>query len=281
MILKRIFTICSAILAFTISAQNFQGVATYKTAAKLDFKMKGDQMTPDMQKRINERMAKAMQKEYELKFDKTQSIYKEVEALDEQGGPGRGGMRMFTSIMGGSGTIFKDTREKKQLEQTEFFGKVFLINDSLKNYDWKLEKGTKQIGAYTCYKATYTTEVEMASFFVGDADENKDSAQKVEIKERVVTVWYTPQIPISQGPGDYWGLPGLILEVNDGTNTILCSKVVLNPKEKVEIKAPSDGEKVTAEEYREIMEKKLREMEEMYGGRRGRRGGHGITIEMR
>jgi GLPGLI family protein len=50
-----------------------------------------------------------------------------------------------------------------------------------------------------------------------------------------------PEIPVSQGPEGYWGLPGLILEVNDGKTVLLCSKVVLNPKVKAEIKAPSKG----------------------------------------
>ena len=31
----------------------------------------------------------------------------------------------------------------------------------------------------------------------------------------------------------YQGLPGLILEVNDGELTIICSKIVLNPEDKV------------------------------------------------
>lgn len=57
-----------------------------------------------------------------------------------------------------------------------------------------------------------------------------------------MTAWYTPEIPVNQGPENYWGLPGLILEINDGTTTILCSKIVLNAKEKVEIK-PSKKEK--------------------------------------
>jgi GLPGLI family protein len=54
-------------------------------------------------------------------------------------------------------------------------------------------------------------------------------------KETIVTLWYTEIC--NQGPDKYWGLPGLILEVNDGKTVILCSKVVLNSKTKAEIKA--------------------------------------------
>ena len=81
------------------------------------------------------------------------------------------------------------------------------------------------------------------------------------------------QIPVSQGPGEYTGLPGLILEVNADKTTVLCTKIVLNPTEKKEIKAPSKGKEVTRKEYNDIVKKKMEEMREMYGGRRGR--GHG------
>ena len=83
--------------------------------------------------------------------------------------------------------------------------------------------------------------------------------------------WYTPQIPVNQGPGEYWGLPGLILEVNPDKTTILCTKIVLNPAEREEIIVPSKGEEITQEAYNKTITQKIEEMREMYGGRnRGR-----------
>jgi len=92
-------------------------------------------------------------------------------------------------------------------------------------------------------------------------------------KEVEVVAWYTMQIPVNQGPADYWGLPGLILEVSSGRTTILCSKIVMNPAEKEEIERPTKGKEVTRKEYNEIIKKKMEEMREMYGGRN--RGGRG------
>lgn len=69
------------------------------------------------------------------------------------------------------------------------------------------------------------------------------------------------------------GFAGLILEVNDGTTTILCSKIVMNTKDKVEIKPATKGKQVTQAEYDEIVKKKMEEMKEMYGGKRGPGGG--------
>ena len=90
-------------------------------------------------------------------------------------------------------------------------------------------------------------------------------------KEIVVTAWYTPDIPINQGPENYWGLPGLILEVNEGKTIILCSKIVMNTKEKKEIKAPSKGKEVTQAEYDKIVTEKMAEMREMNQGQGGGR----------
>ena len=88
-------------------------------------------------------------------------------------------------------------------------------------------------------------------------------------KEITITAWYTPEIPISQGPENYWGLPGLILEANDGKTTILCSKVVLNPKDKAVIKAPTNGKVISQKEYDETVVKKMEEIRKMNSGRNG------------
>ena len=97
-------------------------------------------------------------------------------------------------------------------------------------------------------------------------------------KDRIVTAWFTPEIPVSHGPGPYWGLPGLILEVSDERTVILCSKLILNPEEKVTLSAPSKGKEVTQAEYAKIMEEKMGEMSERFRARGGR--GEGIQIRI-
>lgn len=278
------------VFSFAISsnAQNFQGIATYHTATSLDMKMKVDssKLNPEMEQRMarmKQMMSKALQKEYELKFDKVSSTYTEVETLDEGGGPGRrgGGMKMFANIMGGNSSYYKNTSTKELLEQTDLYGKEFLVTDSLTDWKWKLGKESKKIGSYTCYKATAIRTMKTATFSRGAEGENE---QKEEVVEQEIIAWWTPEIPISQGPRNYWGLPGLIMELNDGKTTMVCSQVILNPKEKVEIKIPKDGKKVTNKEYAEIMKDKMEEMQEVYGGRgrgKGRGRGGSFTIEMR
>ena len=86
-----------------------------------------------------------------------------------------------------------------------------------------------------------------------------------------VTAWYTPQIPVSSGPDVYWGLPGLILELNAGRTTMLCTEVAINSEEPIKIKAPAKGKKVTRDEYTDIVKVKTQELKERFKNR-GNRG---------
>ena len=274
----------------THAQKDFQGMAVYESkTSTADFKSRFEgnrDITPEMQKMIEERMKKMFEKTFFLNFDKSASIYKEEEKL-EAPGQGGGGFRMMSSMMGGGGTYYKNVKEKIYKVDKEFMSKEFLVKDSLNTYKWQMTGETRVIGGYNCFKATAVipaSKTDFRNFRPKKEEEKKDDKAKEEAKEGTktsfmdqielpkeitITAWYTPEIPVSQGPEGYWGLPGLILEVNDGKTTILCSKVVLNPKEKAEIKAPTNGKEVSQKEYDEIVMKKMEEMSEMNNGRGG------------
>jgi GLPGLI family protein len=84
-----------------------------------------------------------------------------------------------------------------------------------------------------------------------------------------IVAWYTPQIPVSHGPSEFWGLPGLILEVSAGDTTMLCSKIVINPKEIVEIVAPDSGKEINKIDYQVTVSEKMQEFRDNRGRRRG------------
>ena len=269
-------------------AQNFQGMVVYESKTSMgDFKMPVNQnMTPEMQKRIEERMKKFSEKTFLLYFDKTASIYEEEEKLDAPGATaGGGGMRMMSSFTGGGGKLYKNVKTKSFSVDKEMMGKEFLVQDSLPTLKWKMESETKKIGNYTCFKATAVVPTSKSDFrnmrpkqntaaSNGEKPKSTNWMDQMEMpKDVTITAWYTPEIPINQGPEKYWGLPGLILEVNNGNTTILCSKVVMNNKEKKEIAAPSKGKVVTQSEYDEISVNKMNEMREMWQGRGGQGGG--------
>ena len=63
----------------SVMAQDFQGVATYKSKRKMDIKMDSTQMDGDMQKQMMEMLTKQFEKTYKLTFNKEESLYKEEE----------------------------------------------------------------------------------------------------------------------------------------------------------------------------------------------------------
>jgi GLPGLI family protein len=128
------------------------------------------------------------------------------------------------------------------------------------------------IGAYNCQKAISITPVtaeEIAEYEASKNDKENASTNltftPTEPQEQIITVWFTTEIPVSNGPNKYWGLPGLILEVIDGNTILLCSKVVLNPKNRFEIKKPKKGKPVTSEAFDKITAKKLESMKDENG----------------
>lgn len=272
--IKSTVTLAFMVTVFSASlmkAQDFQGQATYesKTIIKDDIKIDGPNMTPDMKAMFAEKMKKAFEKTYVLNFNKTESIYEEPQKL-EAPGTSSGGVVIKTASAS-DGKIYKNIKSKMMLSEEDFFGKEFLITDSLPNWNWQLMNETKKIGNYTCYKAVSVipvTKEDMEEYEKMKKKKSEGATQLFTVsepKERTITVWYTPEIPISQGPGEYWGLPGLIMEVNDATTVVLCSKIILNPKDKITIKVPKSGKKVTKKEYDILIEKQMEQMKDSKG----------------
>jgi len=290
--MKKFVTLFTLLFSIAITAQNFSGQATYQSKTNVDMDMGGQQMTEQMRQQIAEMMKRALEKTYILNFNNEESIYREEEKLATPGA-GSGGMMM---MMGNftAGAQYKNTKANEFLQEQEFFGKQFLITDTLPKLEWTLVNESKQIGQYVVFKATAVkslTDLDWQSIRRRDrsneqteSDTKKDSTEidimdEIEIpKEITITAWYTPQIPIQQGPGEFHGLPGLILEVQADRTSILCTRIVLNPRNPEVIRKPSRGQKVSQEEYQKIVKEKVEEMQEMYGG--GRRGSGGMRFRM-
>lgn len=288
--MKNIFIKTSLIFLLLLSnkmlAQDFQGKVTYMSKTTLDIDFSASGMPADRIQMIKERMKDNLERTYELSFNKTASTYTQEEKLDQSpnGGGGGGGMRMMFGG-GASGKYYKNISTKTSAKENEFSGKFFLIKDSLTTYNWKMEQETKMIGQNLCFKATTVVERPVKREFQfgrgPQSDEQRKEADKKEeenknMKELItVTAWYTLDIPVSNGPGEYWGLPGLILEIADDNTQILCTKIEINPKEKNEISEPTKGKVISQKEYDEMVVEKTKEMRERMQNERQKSGGGG------
>ncbi|SEP68444.1 GLPGLI family protein [Hyunsoonleella jejuensis] len=267
----------SFIVPVSISAQEFQGKAEYVYKAQMNLGRWGAKMSEAQKKQIAARLKNRLEKTYILTFNKEASVYNEYEKLDAMSGATDSWGKNFTP-----GEQYKNVKTNTFVQDQEFYGKKFLIEDKLLKIDWKISAETKQIGNYTCMKATAMIPTSELSFWEfswsqlrqeTNEDENDSSdANSEDIEEEIpmteVEAWYSPQVPVSQGPSEFWGLPGLIFELNIGTTTILCSKLVMNPQEKIKIEAPNRGQEVTKAEYKEIIFKKMKEFRDNRVGRR-------------
>jgi GLPGLI family protein len=248
------------------SQSSFQGIATYESKTSMgDFKISSPGMDEGQIEIIKARMAKAFEKTFELKFNTTESVYTEPQKLDKV-------QNSTFMVKGGEVNLYKNLKDKVALSEEDLFDKPFLVSEKLRDFKWQITPETKMIGAYNCQKAISITPVtaeEIAEYEASKNDKENASTNltftPTEPQEQIITVWFTTQIPVANGPNKYWGLPGLILEVIDGNTILLCSKVVLNPKNKFEIKKPKKGKPVTSEAFDKITAKKLESMKDENG----------------
>lgn len=276
--MKTSFLIKNFIMLFTLlsfnmskeikTIQEFQGKAFYMSKSTMSLGNFGARFSEAQKKQIMERLKGRLEKKYILTFNKQESMFLEEKKLDAVSGATDSWGKNFTP-----GDQYKNTKENLQVQNQEFYGKNFLVKDKLQPIKWVMGSETKKIGKYICYKATASIPSYELAWYAfswnrlgNNSSSSKDSDKKT-VKMTQVEAWYSPQIPVSHGPTEYWGLPGLILEVSAGDTTLLCYKLVINPKEKILIKAPKKGKVVTKNEYQSIVVKKMKEFRD---NRRGR-----------
>lgn len=266
------------LLSANLHAQEFQGKAYYFSKSTMDLGSWGARLSEAQKKQIKVRMKNRLEKSYVLTFNKEESLFREEEKLDVDA------MSGATNSWGknfAQGDQYKNVKTNSQIQKQEFYGKQFLVKDSLQPIEWQMGTETKQIGNYTCFKATAslpTSDLAWYNFswdrLRNNNNEKKSDSTNIEVKQNEIQMtdieaWYTPQLPVMHGPSEYWGLPGLILEVSADNTTMLCTKIVMNPEEKEKIEAPDRGKEITKKEYQKTIVQKMKEFRDNRMRRRG------------
>lgn len=116
-------------------------------------------------------------------------------------------------------------RDKNQIN------KNVSIRDTIPVYNWSLENLNQTIAGYNCKKAT--------------------TIKTVGSRAINIAAWYCEDLPISDGPMDYSGLPGMILQIEVEKNTIIkFEKLKYFKGESIEILEPVNNTKMlTIQEY--------------------------------
>ncbi len=194
-----------------------------------------------------------------LLFSQEQTLYKNVQeeavdlSVEEEGGwnPARMRQHMMARLAPPNDVIYTDVTKGHVTLKKEFMDKIFLIRDTLTLSNWKLTGDQMSVSGFSCLKAEYLPK---------EGDTN------------MVSVWFTPEIPVSSGPAGYGGLPGLIvhLNINDGGTVITLAEMVMRELVKGEIDEPKKGKEITQEEFDAMVEKKKEQQRQQWQGG----GGH-------
>jgi GLPGLI family protein len=115
---------------------------------------------------------------------------------------------------------------------------TYCVADSVKEYEWTLLPDTTRILGFLCYKATCKAAI-------------------LDTKIRNYIVWYTPEIPIPVGPNRFYGLPGLILSIEEKYYSMLAKSINLNAnREELKfLKCCTEGKIISTKRYNEILGK--------------------------
>lgn len=263
--MKRIMVAgCLVLLVSLVQAQQKQGMVTYERVTKMiaRFNING----------VENEMPQTRKDNFELTFSKNQSLWKAAEQENnDDNNPGGDGVQVHMIVAGSNDVMYINFETGKRTEKREFFDKTFIIDDSISKLKWKMTGETKIILNHNCMKALATrisTQMRMTM------DNGKMERKEIQDTSNIVA-WFTSDIPVSAGPGEYQGqLPGLILEmdINNGRQTYIATGI----SEKADlalIKEPTGKKHYTPEEFRKERDKMMKEMEKNNQG-----GGRQIRI---
>ncbi len=102
--------------------------------------------------------------------------------------------------------IFKNYPEGKIRTHDSFDLCSWNIDEDMEKPEWNVTDSTANILGYECIMAT------------------------TKFRGREWNVWFTPEIPVSDGPWKLWGLPGLILHASDSNNDYSFSALEVSDK---------------------------------------------------
>lgn len=246
--MKKILLLIPALFPglFINAQENTSGTVIYEQVIKLEIKLEGDAA------QFAGMLPKERKTNKVLYFDSGESLFENMEKdEDETMNMSSGGGNVMIKMEEPENKVFTEIESKKQIEQREFMTRIFLIEGEVA-HQWKITGNQKLILEYPCQEAIMI----------------KDSTKMI--------AWFTPVIPVSTGPANYGGLPGLILAVEsgDGKNKTTATSVDLTAVEKDFLVKPKKGKKVTREEFDKVVEEKMKEIGTENGG------GHQMMIRI-
>lgn len=131
--------------------------------------------------------------------------------------------------------VYNDLSAGSSVNQKLVFGEPFLVKDNARKIIWKITDETRDIAGYSCRRAN---GIMMDSIYV--------------------VAFYTIAIPVSSGPEQFSGLPGMILGVALPHENVSWFATKVNIKDVPPLKIPAKGKVVNNKELQAAIESGLK-----------------------
>lgn len=212
-------------LFFTLKFFSQSGVITYE--------IKVEQQGGDVPKQFSELLKKSLdyanKQKFELTFTKNKSRFNPIQRSNIENDYDQKAETLARLAFSTGSDFFYDNQLETEIEKK---GDGTLLKAINSNTNWEITTESKTISNYLCYKAILKIS------FV-----NRKGVSGIHI----ITAWFAPSLPFPFGPKNFYGLPGLILELHENKTTYLATKIVLTDKE-FKIDFPK-GKTIPKEEY--------------------------------
>ena len=136
--------------------------------------------------------------------------------------------------------IKRDFEKNTMSEVFEMIGRTYILEDSLKQYDWKILNDIKDVAGHICMKAMMEDTV----------------------KKQKIIAWFAQDIPINAGPERLYGLPGLIMELNIGDGALIIEATKIEPltiTNEMDLPKKLKGKKINDLAFQDMLRKFIQE----------------------
>ena len=177
--------------------------------------------------------------EYHLIIENYHSIfYSEILKMNNDSQ----GFQKLTSQIGGTrGKFYINKKDSIFYNKKHFGGDDFKIKLNIKK--WKITNEFKFIRNFKSYKAI-------------SEDVILNPNGKFKFK---VIAWFCPDLPSFFGPANYFGLPGLILELDNGKSILQVKEIRKSKSLKEKVILFKKGIELSQKEYNDLVKKKANE----------------------
>lgn len=247
--MKTILILFSLAFHFNLFSQQLEIEYSVIVSKKLTDEQKTDILKNDPeygkeQIRLNENPQPAT---YKMIISDKESSFTYIEKISNNQDPN---MPVIKFAPAGFGTVYHNFVDSVTIQNIDIYDKKYHSRDPLKKWHWKISREIKTVLNYEVRKAT--TE--------NDTD--------------IIEVWYAPKIANPNGPANYWGLPGFILEVYQKSKehpyeVKYIAESIKHFKKKLKVIKPIQGKQISISEVDKIYEEANRRRNEVYKNSEG------------